>query len=167
MSKRIPKSIWLITLFVAVVLGILVGIALPQNTFITLFPLVFGWVFLPSIGWSLPGVDEVTHVPQWFLWLVVFYYPLATLIASVCAYWTLWATENRRQALLVVGLFVCVSILVCVPVSLVAPSLNSNGTTFAVSLTTIIPVVLNLLFSAGLGWCIGWLIPKPKRGMIS
>jgi hypothetical protein len=165
MSKRVPKSIWLVTLLIAVVLGILVGIALPQNALTTTIPLVFGWLLLPFVRWSSPGVDYVTHVPPWLLWLVIFYYPLVMLMASACAYWTLWSTGRRRQALLVVGLLACVSTLVCVPVSLGAPSLNSNGTFFA--LTLILPVWLNLLFSAGLGWCIGCLIPKPKRGTAS
>jgi hypothetical protein len=168
MLKRVPKSIWLVTVLIAVVLGILVGIALPQNALTTTIPLIVGWLLLPFVRWPITGidfVDYVTHVPAWLLWLIFFYYPFAMLMASVCAYWTLWSTGRKRQALQVVGLLACVSALVSIPVSLVAPSLNSNGTFFA--LVLVIPVWLNLLFSAGLGWCIGCLIPKPKRGTTS
>ena len=173
MSKHVPKSIWLVTLLMAVILGIVAGIALPQNAFPTL-PIVVGWALLPFIfaaisgGYIMwPAVDSVSHVPVWLQWLVLLYYPLAMLMASACAYWTLWSTGRGRQALLVVGLLAGVSALVCVPVGLVAPSLNSNGTLFALSLTLSPFVLLNLVVSAGLGWCLAWLILKPKRAMAS
>jgi hypothetical protein len=121
-----------------------------------------GWLSLSFFLPFPPHVDDVTHVPVWFIGLVSLYYPLAMLMAGVCTYWMLRSTWRKRQALLFVGLLACVSILVGIPVSLIAPSLNSNGISFAVTVSLILPVWLNLLFSAGLGWCIG-LIPRRKR----
>lgn len=165
MSKHLPKSIWLVTLFSAVVLGIVSGIALPQNSLGTYYSFLLGWLFLLVSQPFAPAVDPVTHIPAWFIWLIRFYYPFALLMSIVCAYWTLLLTGRKRQALLVVGLLVGVSALVCIPVSMIAPALNSNGTSFALPL--ILPVWLgmlaNLLVSAGLGWCIASLIPRPKQ----
>lgn len=185
MSKRVPTSIWLVTLLSGVVLGILLGIALPQNTIPIGLALILGWLVLPLVlshpGVSPPdvhsplGVDYVSLIPLWLQWLVLLYYPLAMLVASICAYWILWSTGKKGQALLAVGLLACVSTLVCVPVSLVAPSLTKNGTYFVLpdilrdtnathfALLEILAVWLNLLFSSGVGWCIACLIPKPKR----
>ncbi len=165
MSKRLPKFIWLVTLLIAVVLGIVPGLALPQNSLSTSIPFIFGWLFLLVSQPFAPAVDTVTHVPAWFIWLIRFYYPFALLMASICAYWTLLRTGRKRQALLVVGLLGAATALVCIPVSMIAPSLNNNGTSFTVGL--ILPVwlgvVANLLVSAGLGWCIASLIPRPKQ----
>ena len=164
MSQRVPTRIWLVTLFCAVVLGIVPGIALPQNTITTAIPLLLGWLALP-VWFALPGIDYVTHIPEWLGWLVRLYYPLAMLLAFACAYWTMRSTERRRKALLVVGSLACVSVLVSIPVSLFAPSLNSNGI-ISGSAGMILPVWLNLLFSAGLGWCIGCLLFRSKRRII-
>ncbi|HLZ60233.1 MAG TPA: hypothetical protein VKR06_25055 [Ktedonosporobacter sp.] len=165
MSKRLPPSIWLVTLLIAVILGIVPGLALPQNALSTGIALLFGWLFLLASLPFAPGVDYVTHIPEWFAWLILLYYPFVLLMASVCAYWTMLLTGRKRQALLVVGLLAAATALVCIPVSLIAPSLNSNGTSFTVGL--ILPVwlgvVANLLVSAGLGWCIASLIPRSKH----
>lgn len=165
MTQRIPTRIWLVTLFCAVVLGIVSGIALPQNTITIAIPLLFGWLALP-VWFVMSGVDYLSHVPGWLVLLVRMYYPLSLLLSFACSYWTMRSTGRRRQALLVGGSLACVSALVTISVSLFAPSLNSNGLSSG-SIGMILPVWLNLLFSAGLGWCIGCLLFRSKRKNIA
>jgi hypothetical protein len=168
MSQRMPKSLWLVTLLIAVVLGMIPGMALPQNTLTTAIPLLFGWLILPFVPFAT-GVDP-THVPEWLKWLTFLYYPLAMLVMAACASWTVRSTGRRRQALLIVGVVASISTLVCIPVSMMAPSLNTNGIynpVFVEPIQSILPVWLNMLFSAGLGWCLGCLISRPTRGSAS
>jgi hypothetical protein len=164
MFQRIPKSIWIGALFCTIALGIVPGIAYPQNTFVTALPLSIGWLYLP-LALSNYGIDYLTHVPEWLVLLINFYYPLAALVIAACAVWTMRITGKRRDALLVAGLLACGSTLVCMLVGLVAPRLNSNGTEYMVGPAVL--VLLNLLFSALLGWCAGCLIIRSRRGMVS
>jgi hypothetical protein len=164
MFQRIPKSIWFGTLFSTIVLGIVPGIAFPQNTISLAIPLIIGWLYLPL---SLFGssVDYLTHVPEWLVLLTRLYYPLTALVMAACVIWTVRSTGKKLDALLMAGLLACGSTVVCMLVGLVAPSLNSNGTYYSVG--PVVPILLNLLFSAVLGWGAGCLILRLRRGMAS
>ena len=120
MFQRIPKSIWFGTLFSAIVLGIVSGIAYPQNTLATAIPLEFGWLYLP-FSLSSSSVDSLTHTPEWLILLTTFYYPLAALVMAACVVWTVRSTGKRLDALLIAGLLACGSALVCILVGLIAP----------------------------------------------
>lgn len=165
MAEKLSKSSWLmLPLFIAILLGIGLGVALAQNSMNTAIPLLVGWLFFPSslsALFSADYVDHVTHVPGWLIRFILLSYPLAMLTASACTYWMLQSTWKRRQALLCVVLLACVSALICIPIGMLAPSFNSNGT-MAVTPVLVLPVWLNLLFSAVLGWGIGCLIPRRK-----
>ena len=156
MFQRIPKSIWVGTLCSAIVLGIVSGIAYPQNTLETAIPLEFGWLYLLVSPQFHFGFASLTHVPVWLALLTHFYYPLAALVIAACVVWTARRTGKRLDALLIAGLLACGSTLICMLVGLVAPSLNSNGTVYLVGPAGL--VLLNLLFSSVLGWGVGCLI---------
>lgn len=162
MFQHVPKSIWLGTLFSAIALGTVSGIAFPQNAFDITAVLIFGWL-IPLLATSSDlnfnfNYVSPSHTPMWLELLTSFYYPLVALVMAACVVWTLRRTGKRLDALLIAGLLACASTLVCMLVGLVAPSLNSNGTYYSVALAG--AVWLNLLFSAVLGWGAGYLITR-------
>lgn len=161
MSEKLLKSIWLaVPLFIAILIGIVLGIAIPQNSLNTAIPLLGGWLFLPYSLSVFTGsyIDHTSHVPTWLIQLIFLSYLLA-MFAAVGSTWGLRSTWKKRQALLWVMVLACVSVLVSVPVSMLAPSLNSNGVMTA-PFAVFLAVWANLLFSAMLGWGIGCLIPR-------
>lgn len=165
MPQDMRKYAWLvIPLLVALVVGIVLGIAIPQNSFNTAIPLFGGWLFLPYSLSVLTGqyIDHTTHVPTWLIQLILLSYPLAALVA-VGSTWGLRSAWKKGRALLWALALACVSVVVSIPVSLLAPSLNDNGLMATTPVPLFLAVWANLLFSALLGWGIGCLIPRRKR----
>ncbi|GHO74788.1 hypothetical protein KSD_25590 [Ktedonobacter sp. SOSP1-85] len=163
MLQDMRKYAWLIIpLLVALIVGIVLGIAIPQNSLNTAIPLLGGWLFLPYSLSVFNGqyIDYTTHVPTWLIQLIFLSYVLAMLVA-VGSTWGLRRTWKKSRTLLWALVMACVSVLVSIPVSLLAPSLNDNGIMITPALV-FFAVWANLLFSALLGWGIGCLIPRHK-----
>jgi hypothetical protein len=172
MSQRISKSIWLVALLVAVLLGIWPGVGLGQEHWI-FWGAVFGWAGLPMVLFALITPSSSTDSTFWLQLLTAVGYPLAMLGYSACAYWAIRRTGLKRIGLIVAAISAGVSTLASIPAFVITASINQNdnvfrffsGYFFAPSvLVTHGIILLHLLISAILGWLISmgliWLIDK-------
>jgi len=96
MSQRVPKSIWVVTVLTAVILGVWPGIVLAQENY-TGFVALIGWFAFPlGIYQLLTGQFRFDSLAQ-FQWLMSLAYPFAMLGYSTCAYWTIRRTGIMRD----------------------------------------------------------------------
>jgi hypothetical protein len=174
MSQRFPKSIWVVTVLTAVILGVWPGIVLAQENY-TGFVALIGWFAFPlGIYQLLTGQFRFDSLAQ-FQWLMSLAYPFAMLGYSACAYWTIRRTGIMRKGLIVVVIAAFVSTLVTIPVAMIAMSIIQHmsvgffglflGYLPALGMHAII--LIHLLISAVLGWLIGaGLARLPRRNTL-
>ena len=170
MSQRFPKSIWVVTVLTAVILGVWPGIVLAQENY-TGFVALIGWFAFPlGIYQLLTGQFRFDSLAQ-FQWLMSLAYPFAMLEYSACAYWTIRRTGIMRKGLIVVVIAAFVSTLVTIPVAMIAMSIIQHmsvgffglflGYLPALGMHAII--LIHLLISAVLGWLIGAGLARLRR----
>src|ERR1700753_2696274 len=95
-SQQIPKLVWLVTVLVAVILGIWPGIVLSLDNF-TGFDSILGWLIAPfaicEIIYNLiTGQFHPDELAQ-FQQLMLLAYPVAMVGYSLCAYWAIRCTN--------------------------------------------------------------------------
>jgi hypothetical protein len=163
MSQRVPKSIWLVTLLVAVILGIWPGIVLAQSNY-TGFMALIGWAAFPyGIYLLLLGKFHPDALAL-FQWAMALAYPFAMLGYSACAYWVIRRTGARRKGLSLVVVAAFVSTLAVIPVFQVASNIILH-VPFSFNIGLWVPfnpalwpmngiILIQLLISAVLGWLI-------------
>ncbi|HEX4205577.1 MAG TPA: hypothetical protein VHZ51_15565 [Ktedonobacteraceae bacterium] len=160
MFQRISKSIWLVILLVAVVLGSLPGVALGQghNLFLGM---IIGWFSIPLMLYQLiTGTLEIFSPTDALFWptlLILLIYPIAMLGYGACAYWTAQRTGIVREGLKVVVVAAFVSALVSIPMEVILTNSFSNfaRSNFASYLAGMLVahgfILVHLLISALLG----------------
>jgi hypothetical protein len=155
MSQRVPKSIWLVTILVAVILGICPGIVLVQPNY-TGFMALIGWAAFPYGIYLLISGQFHPDALAIFQWTMALVYPFAMVGYSACAYWVIRRTGVRRKGLMLVVVAAFVSILTTIPTTTIATSIaNGVGFFFNPGSWQINGVILiQLLISAVLGWLI-------------
>jgi hypothetical protein len=166
MSPRIPKSLWFVTLFIAILLGSWPGVALGLGTWPGIaagqerwmvMSALFGWFIWPSgilqILLLITGRFDYGSLAAWLTWILSLGYPLTMLGYSVCAYWTICYTGMVRKALMVTIVAAFISALVSIPTAIITSGFGLPD--YLPSLLWHVVVLINLLISAVLGWLIG------------
>lgn len=158
-QRDIPKSIWLVTLMAAVLLGIWPGVGLGQEHWI-FFGALFGWLTFPATLYALLTQNFGDNSVFWSQFLAACGYPLAMLGYCACAYWVMQRTSAKRKGLLLVSSAACVSTLASIPAAIITMSMNQDVHTvnFFSGYLPALPIhgiiLIHLLISALLGWWI-------------
>ena len=113
-SQQVPKLVWLVTVLIAVILGIWPGIVVTLDHYTGLAALI-GWVFVPT------GIYDILHnlmtgqfhpdELEQFQQLMILAYPFAMVGYSLCASWTIRCTGVMHKGLLIVVVAAFVSAL--------------------------------------------------------
>jgi hypothetical protein len=155
------QSIWLLTVLVALILGIWLGIFFAQKDAGEL-GVIAGWTFF--VFFSGHPTDF-----SWHEWVAAGTYPLAMLGYSMCAYLAIRRRNGRWKGLLLVLIAACISTGVSVQTAVLLATTFQPGLDFVdgeIFLTLWgILVLVHLGISALLGWLIALgLIRRHKRG---
>ena len=155
MSQRIPKSIWLVTILVALILGIWPGIVLAQDHYAG-FAVLIGWAAFPISIYSLISGQFHLDGLTLFQWAMYLAYPFAMLGYSACAYWVIRHTGARRKGLMLAVVAAFVSTLATIPATRIAISIVQNVPfSFYIGAWQMnVIILIQLLISAVLGWLI-------------
>ncbi|GHO46717.1 hypothetical protein [Ktedonospora formicarum] len=159
MFRRIPKSVWVVTLPVAIVLGIWPAVWLAQSNWVFLGVLI-GWLYVPQ-GLYLFIKDSFSTDTARLQWFATLGYPLAMLGYSVCAYWVTHRTNFMRDGLIVtiVAAFVSAVGGIATAITVVDFNRHENILSAISGYVSALPIhgfiLIHLLFSAVLGWLIG------------
>jgi hypothetical protein len=173
-SHQVPKLVWLVTVLIAVILGIWPGIVVTLDHYTGLATLI-GWVFVPI------GIYDILHnlmTGQFhpdelgqFQELMLLAYPFAMVGYSLCASWTIRCTGVMHKGLLVVVVAAFVSALVTIPVAIITMNdlQHLNMDVFSLLIGYVpalgfhLVILIQLLISAVLGWLISAGLVRLRR----